>query len=61
VFSRNARVVKHRRITGLQELDGLEVRSLDGRPLPLQIDGDHVDDVTEAVFGLKPRYLTVVS
>jgi diacylglycerol kinase family enzyme len=61
VFSSRARVVRHRRVTGLRDLDGLHVRSLDGRPLPLQVDGDHVDDVTEAEFGLRPRYLTVVS
>jgi diacylglycerol kinase family enzyme len=61
VFSRRARIVKHRRVTGLDDLDGLEVRSLDDRPLPLQVDGDHVDDVHEARFGLRRRFLTVVS
>jgi diacylglycerol kinase family enzyme len=61
VFSTRARIVRHRRVTGLEGLDGLEVRSLDDRPLPLQVDGDHVDDVQEARFGLKRRHITVVS
>jgi diacylglycerol kinase family enzyme len=61
VFSRKARLVRHRRVTGFEDLDGLSVRSLDDRPLPLQVDGDHVDDVTEARFGLKRRFVTVVS
>jgi diacylglycerol kinase family enzyme len=61
VFSRRARVVRHRRVTGLQGLVSLEVRSLDDRPLPLQVDGDHVDDVHEARFAVERRFLTVVS
>jgi diacylglycerol kinase family enzyme len=61
VFSTRARIVRHRRVTGLEGLHGLEVRSLDDRPLPLQVDGDHVDDVQEARFGLKRRHITVVS
>ena len=61
VFSRKAHVVGHRRVSGFEDLDGLVVRSLDDRLLPLQVDGDHVDDVTEARFGLKRRFVTVVS
>src|SRR4051794_29732627 len=61
VFSRRARVVKHRRVAGFEDLRELEVRSSDDRPLPLQVDGDHVDDVHVARFGLIRRHLTVVS
>jgi len=61
VFSRRARVVDHRRVTGVEGLDGLEVRTLDDRPIALQVDGDHVDDVTEARFGIVRRHLAVVS
>jgi diacylglycerol kinase family enzyme len=61
VFSRRARVRDHHRVSAVSDLDGLVVRSADERPLPLQVDGDHVDDVTEATFGLIPRHLTVVS
>jgi diacylglycerol kinase family enzyme len=61
VFSRRARVLRHHRVTGLSDLTELEVRSADGRPIALQVDGDHVDDVVEARFGLRRRHLTVVS
>ena len=42
-------------------LSCLRVSSLDGRSLPLQVDGDFIGDVPEAVFGIRPRALTVVS
>ena len=37
------------------------MRSLDERPLPLQVDGDYIGEVAEAVFGVTPRGITVVS
>ena len=40
---------------------GLRVRSLDERPLPLQVDGDYIGDVHEAAFGVMPGGLAVVS
>jgi diacylglycerol kinase family enzyme len=61
VFSKRAHVVDHHRVSGFEDLEGLVVRSLDDRPLPLQVDGDHVDDVPEARYGLKRRHITVVS
>jgi diacylglycerol kinase family enzyme len=61
VFSSRARVRDHHRVSAVSELDGLVVRSADERALPLQVDGDYVDDVTEASFGLIPKHLTVVS
>ena len=33
-------------------VDELRVRSLDERPLPLQVDGDYIGEATEAVFGV---------
>ena len=61
VFSRQARVLRHRRVSGLRDLEHLVVRSADDRPLPLQVDGDYVDEVDEASFGLIRRHLAVVS
>jgi diacylglycerol kinase family enzyme len=61
VFSKRAHVVDHHRVSGFEDLDGLVVRSADERPLPLQVDGDHVDEVPEARFGLIRRHITVVS
>ena len=37
------------------------VRSIDGRPLPLQVDGDHIGDVEVAEYSVRPGALTVVA
>jgi diacylglycerol kinase family enzyme len=60
-FSRRARILRHRQVWGFDGVEGVRVRSLDGRELPLQVDGDHVDDVVEAVYGIRPAALRVVS
>jgi diacylglycerol kinase family enzyme len=60
-FSRRARLTRHRAVDGFSGLQELSVRSTDGRPIPLQVDGDHIADVTEASYGIAPHALTVVS
>ncbi len=57
----SGRVSRHRAIDAFAGVDELVVRSLDDRPLPLQVDGDHVGDVHEARYGIAPHALTVVS
>ena len=37
------------------------MRSADGRPLPLQVDGDYLGEVTEARYSILPRALNVVA
>ncbi len=37
------------------------MRSADGRTIPIQVDGDHIDDVIEARFGILPGALNVVA
>jgi diacylglycerol kinase family enzyme len=39
----------------------LSVRSLDERPLPVQVDGDYIGEVQEATFGVIPGGIAVVS
>ena len=39
----------------------LTVRSADGRPLPLQVDGDYLGEVAEARYSILPRALNVVA
>ena len=56
-----ARVVAIASITGLQKLSELTVRSADGRPLPLQVDGDYLGEVDEARYSILPRALNVVA
>jgi diacylglycerol kinase family enzyme len=60
-ISARARVVRHRQVTSLGEIAELSVRSADGRPLPLQADGDYLGEVTEARYSILPRALNVVS
>jgi diacylglycerol kinase family enzyme len=61
LFSSRARIVKHRAITGFSDVTDVRVRVADERAAPLQVDGEYVGDVTEAVFGIQPRILTVVA
>lgn len=60
-FSKRARVVRHRQVTALPEAAELSVRSSDGEPLPLQVDGDYLGHVTEARYSILPGELSVVS
>jgi diacylglycerol kinase family enzyme len=39
----------------------LQIRSLDGRELPLQVDGDFVGAATEHTFDVAPGALTVIA
>jgi len=56
-----ARVTRHRRVEGFRGSGPVTVSSADGRPLPLQVDGDYLGEVTEARFQIRPRALTVVA
>jgi len=60
-LSRRARFVRHRQVTGLSSFTELTVRSADGRPLPLQVDGDYVGEVAEARYSILPGALSVVA
>ncbi len=60
-FSPRARFVRHRQVSHVEGLETLVARSRDGRPIPLQVDGDYVGDVQTATFAIAPRALTVVS
>ena len=60
-LSGTARLASHRRVRGFTGLAGLRVASLDDRPLPLQVDGDYIGEVSEALFGVIPGGILVVS
>jgi diacylglycerol kinase family enzyme len=51
----------HPQIDAFRDVDGLRCVSIDGRAIPLHVDGDHVGDVDEAVFAIRPGALAVVS
>ncbi len=60
-FSRRARLTRHRQITALAPATELTVRTADGEPLPLQVDGDYLGAVAEARYSIMPRALNVVA
>jgi diacylglycerol kinase family enzyme len=56
-----ASIARHRGVATLGGFRAAIVRSTDGRPIPLQVDGDHVGDVLEADFTVRPGGLQVAS
>jgi diacylglycerol kinase family enzyme len=55
------RLARHRGVAVLGSFREATMRSTDGREIPLQVDGDHVADVLEATFSVRPGGLQVVS
>jgi diacylglycerol kinase family enzyme len=45
----------------LPEVSRATVRSVDERPFPLQVDGDHIGEFTSVEYGVEPLALTAVS
>ena len=60
-LSKRAPVGGHRRVTAFDGVHELRVRSVDDRPVPLQVDGDYIGEETEAVFSLAAGGLRVVA
>ncbi len=60
-LARGTRLARHRQVHAFAGVTSLTVRSLDDRPLPLQVDGDYIGTAHEAVFGVKPEGILVVS
>jgi diacylglycerol kinase family enzyme len=60
-LSSRFRVSRHRHVQPFTGVHGLRVRTLDERPLPLQVDGDYIGEVDQAAFGVIPRGIAVVS
>jgi diacylglycerol kinase family enzyme len=56
-----ARIAKHRGVRTFAGAKSVRVRSVDGRAVPLQVDGDHVGDDVEAEFSIAPGALHVVA
>ena len=56
-----ARIARHRGIHAFAGLREATLRSVDGRPVPLQVDGDHMSDETVAELSVASGALHVVS
>ncbi len=54
-------IIGHPQVRSFRDVDGLRCESADGRAIPLHVDGDHVGDVAEVVFGVRPGALGVVA
>ena len=60
-LSRHLRVSRHRHVHPFSGVRRLRIRTSDEQPLPLQVDGDYIGEVDEAVFGVTPGGIAVVS
>ncbi len=60
-LSTHVKLGGHRHVRSFSGVQGLSVSSRDDRPLPLQVDGDFLGEVDEAVFGVTPSGIAVVS
>jgi diacylglycerol kinase family enzyme len=60
-LSSHLQVSGHRHVHPFSGLHGLRVVSSDDRALPLQVDGDYIGEIHEAVFGVRPGGLAVVA
>ncbi len=61
LLSSKRSIVGHRQILAFRDVRDLRCVSADGRAIALHVDGEHVGDVTEALFGVMPGALGVVS
>jgi diacylglycerol kinase family enzyme len=60
-LSSRARLANHRQVHPFGSVERVEVRSREGRPLPLQVDGDYIGEAETAVFAVRPKGIVVVS
>jgi diacylglycerol kinase family enzyme len=60
-MSGRLKVTRHRHVHSFSGVERLRVRSRDERALPLQVDGDYLGEVAEAVFGVTPGGIAVIS
>jgi diacylglycerol kinase family enzyme len=60
-LSARARIAHHRRVHAFSGIHGLTVRTADGRPLPLQVDGDYIGEAEEAEFSVEPNGIRIVA
>jgi diacylglycerol kinase family enzyme len=55
------RVGAHRQVAPFATSGEVLIESADGRPLPLQLDGDYVTELLEARFTVRPGALSVIA
>jgi diacylglycerol kinase family enzyme len=60
LFSKRLRIARHRRVFAWTGQTAVRSVSADGRPVPLQVDGDYIGDTVEARYEVLPGALTFV-
>ena len=62
VFSgRPDKVARHRQVDAFRDVEDAVVATTDGRPFPVQVDGDFIGEFESVRYSVAPRALTVVS
>lgn len=56
-----SRVVSHRQVRGFADVATAGVTSIDGRPLPVEVDGEYVGEVDSVRYGVAPGRLSVAA
>jgi diacylglycerol kinase family enzyme len=59
-LSKRVEVARHRRVEPFTGVSEVKIRSVDGRPVPVHVDGDHIADEVEVTFSVEPRALRVI-
>jgi diacylglycerol kinase family enzyme len=54
-------VTRHRQVTGFDPVERFTVTTADGRPFPLEADGDFLGNFERVDYGIAPRSLAVVA
>jgi diacylglycerol kinase family enzyme len=61
MLSTRAPISAHPQVSSFCSVTELTVQSADGRPLPLQVDGDYLGEVIEARYSILPGALNVLA
>jgi len=62
IFSgKSETLLRHRQVTDFDPVEGVTVSTADGRPLPVEVDGDFIGDFEQVRYEIAPRSLAVVA
>ena len=61
LFSRNGRLADYRRAESFTRVNEARIVSLDGTPLPMEVDGDYIGTAEKFVYEAAPGALTIVA
>jgi diacylglycerol kinase family enzyme len=59
-LSKRVHVARHRQVEPFSGVEEVRIRSVDGRPVPVHVDGDHISDEVEVRFAIEPHALRVI-